>query len=156
MNLIYESKGNFDIDMSSQCLLLFSSDFRACIQFLECLFYKVVYRPIGGSDCRVWIMNQRKRKMLQRYKKSMGKMLEALVNLKTVLELKVRILGRDNKELGTAYANLAEAYMVALNYNDALPLCLKSLDFQISEFGANSLGMARYCNGTIRTGNRTR
>jgi tetratricopeptide (TPR) repeat protein len=101
-------------------------------------------------------MNQRKRKMLQRYKKSMGKMLEALVNLKTVLELKVRILGRDNKELGTAYANLAEAYMVALNYNDALPLCLKSLDFQISEFGANSLGMARYCNGTIRTGNRTR
>jgi tetratricopeptide (TPR) repeat protein len=97
----------------------------------------------NGSHSEIGLLVIEVNSQIAKVKKSMGKRWEALVNLKTVLELKIRIFGRDNKELGTAYANLAEAYMVALSHNDALPLCLKSLDIQKSEFGANSLEVAQ-------------
>ncbi|KAJ1693874.1 hypothetical protein LUZ63_010572 [Rhynchospora breviuscula] len=91
---------------------------------------------------------------IAKVKNAMGRRWEALANLKRILELKVATLGPDNKDLATAYVDLAEAYMLALNYNDALPLCLKSLEIQKLEFGANSLEVAkvRELLGVIYTG----
>ncbi|XP_078173958.1 protein KINESIN LIGHT CHAIN-RELATED 2-like isoform X1 [Carex rostrata] len=80
---------------------------------------------------------------IAKVKNSMGKRWEALVNFKRVVELKVRIFGPDNKEVGTAFGDLAEAYMFALKYNDALPFCLKSLEIRELELGANSLEVAK-------------
>lgn len=87
-------------------------------------------------------------------KTAMGRRREALLNLRRSLELKNSILEHNSRELGTAYKELAEACTAVLDFNEALPLCLKALEIYGAEFGADSAEVVqlRQLLGVIYTG----
>ncbi|XP_020586113.1 protein KINESIN LIGHT CHAIN-RELATED 2 [Phalaenopsis equestris] len=87
-------------------------------------------------------------------KTAMGRREEALLNLKTCLDLKEVILEPNSRELGVAYRDLAEAYAAVLNFKEALPLCEKALEIHLSQLGQNSVEVAhdRRLLGVIHTG----
>ncbi|RWW72049.1 hypothetical protein BHE74_00020168 [Ensete ventricosum] len=87
-------------------------------------------------------------------KTAMGRREEALVNLRKCLDLKVSILEPNSRELGTAHRDLAEAYAAVLNFNEALPFCLKALEIHKVQLGQNSVEVAhdRRLLGVIYTG----
>lgn len=87
-------------------------------------------------------------------KTAMGRREEALLNLKTCLELKESILEPNSRELGVAYRDLAEANAAVLNFKEALPLCERALEIHLSQLGQNSVEVAhdRRLLGVIYTG----
>ncbi|MBA0680686.1 hypothetical protein Goari_012373 [Gossypium aridum] len=87
-------------------------------------------------------------------KTAMGRREEALLNFKKALEIKEMTLGKDSKELGVGYRDLAEAYVSVLNFKEALPFGLKALEIHRKGLGHNSVEVAhdRRILGVIYTG----
>ncbi|KAK1355748.1 N-terminal acetyltransferase A, auxiliary subunit [Heracleum sosnowskyi] len=87
-------------------------------------------------------------------KTALGRREEALVHLRTCLEIKELTLEEDSKELGNANRDLAEAYVAVLNFNDALAHCLKAIEIHKAKYGLNSVEVAhdRRLLGVIYTG----
>ncbi|XP_017623478.1 protein KINESIN LIGHT CHAIN-RELATED 2-like isoform X1 [Gossypium arboreum] len=87
-------------------------------------------------------------------KTEMGRREEALLNFKKALEIKEMTLGKDSKELGVGYRDLAEAYVSVLNFKGALPFGLKALEVHRKGLGHNSVEVAhdRRILGVIYTG----
>lgn len=87
-------------------------------------------------------------------KTAMGRREEALVDLRKSLEIKEKLLEEDSKELGKANRDVAEAYVAVLNFNEALPFCLKALEIHKTHLGHNSVEVAndRRLLGVIYTG----
>ncbi|KAK6164488.1 hypothetical protein DH2020_001352 [Rehmannia glutinosa] len=87
-------------------------------------------------------------------KTAVGRREEALAHLRKALEIKERTLEEDSKELGKANRDVAEAYVVVLNFNEALPFCLKALEIHKRQLGHNSVEVAydRRLLGVIYTG----
>ncbi|MBA0554723.1 hypothetical protein Golob_013816 [Gossypium lobatum] len=87
-------------------------------------------------------------------KTAMGRRDEALLNFKKALEIKEMTLGKDSKELGVGYRDLAEAYVSVLNFKEALPFGLKALEIHRKGIGHNSVEVAhdRRILGVIYTG----
>lgn len=87
-------------------------------------------------------------------KTALGRREEAIVDLRKSLEIKERILDEDSKELGNANRDVAEAYVAVLNFNEALPFCLKALEIHKTHLGSNSVEVAfdRRVLGVIYTG----
>ncbi|MBA0737305.1 hypothetical protein Gogos_010775 [Gossypium gossypioides] len=87
-------------------------------------------------------------------KTAMGRREEALLNFKKALEIKEMTLGKDSKELGVGYRDLAEAYVSVLNFKEALPFGLKTLEIHRKGLGHNSVEVAhdRRILGVIYTG----
>ncbi|KAF6175017.1 hypothetical protein GIB67_039565 [Kingdonia uniflora] len=87
-------------------------------------------------------------------KTAMGRREEALVDHKSCLELQEKLLDANSREIGVANRELAEAYVAVLNFNEALPHCLKALDIHKNELGNNSVEVAhdRRLLGVIYTG----
>nr|KJB25994.1 hypothetical protein B456_004G220300 [Gossypium raimondii] len=75
-------------------------------------------------------------------KTAMGRREEALLNFKKALEIKEMTLGKDSKELGVGYRDLAEAYVSVLNFKEALPFGLKALEIHRKGLGHNSVEVA--------------
>ena len=75
-------------------------------------------------------------------KTALGRREDALENLKKCLEIKEAIMGPNCRELGVANRDLAEAYVSVLNFNEALPYCLKALEIHRDELGENSVEVA--------------
>ncbi|MCL7041382.1 hypothetical protein MKW94_028744 [Papaver nudicaule] len=80
---------------------------------------------------------------LANVKTALGRREEALVNLKTCLELKKYVLEPDSREMGVAYREMAEAYVAVLNFKEGLPYCLKALEIHKKQPGDNSVEVAR-------------
>lgn len=76
-------------------------------------------------------------------KTAMGRREEALENLKKCLEIKEMVLEKDCRELGVAYRGMAEGYIAALDFKEALPYVLKALEIHEKELGKNSVEVAR-------------
>ncbi|WOG94908.1 hypothetical protein DCAR_0314205 [Daucus carota subsp. sativus] len=87
-------------------------------------------------------------------KTALGRREEALVNLRTCLEIKEMTLEEDSKELGNANRDLAEAYVAVLNFKDGLAHCLKAMEIHKRKYGLNSVEVAhdRRLLGVIYTG----
>nr|GMD71110.1 protein KINESIN LIGHT CHAIN-RELATED 1 [Ipomoea batatas] len=87
-------------------------------------------------------------------KTAMGRREEALVNLRKSLELKEMSLEENSRELGKANRDVAEAYVAVLNFDEALPFCLKALEIHKGQLGNNSVEVAhdRRLLGIIYTG----
>lgn len=87
-------------------------------------------------------------------KTALGRREEALVHLRTCLEIKELTLEEDSKELGNANRDLAEAYVAVLNFNEALAHCLKAIEIHKAKYGLNSVEVAhdRRLLGVIYTG----
>lgn len=87
-------------------------------------------------------------------KTAMGRREEALENLRNSLEIKEFLLGKDSREVGNAYRDLAEAYVAILNFKEGLPYCMKALDVHTTLLGDNSVEVAhdRRLLGVIYTG----
>ncbi|MBA0854185.1 hypothetical protein Goshw_027254 [Gossypium schwendimanii] len=77
-----------------------------------------------------------------------------VLNFKKALEIKEMTLGKDSKELGVGYRDLAEAYVSVLNFKEALPFGLKALEIHRKGIGHNSVEVAhdRRILGVIYTG----
>ncbi|KAK6164470.1 hypothetical protein DH2020_001334 [Rehmannia glutinosa] len=87
-------------------------------------------------------------------KTAVGRREEALAHLRKALEIKEKTLEEDSKELGKANRDVAEAYVAVLNFNEALPFCLKALEIHKRQLGHNSVEVAydRKLLGVIYTG----
>ncbi|GMP99435.1 hypothetical protein CsSME_00046905 [Camellia sinensis var. sinensis] len=87
-------------------------------------------------------------------KTAMGRREEALGNLRNCLEIKEMTLEKNSREIGNANRDLAEAYVVVLNFKEALPFCLKALEIHKGQLGNNSVEVAhdRRLLGVIYTG----
>lgn len=148
-NIFQKSDGSWSFQFARSLLLLgkVSLKLKKYEESLDALNASlVIFSSLeegNGSNSEIGLLVAEVNSQIAKVKNSMGKRWEALVNQRTALEIKVRIMGPDNKELGTAYRDLAEAYMTALNYKDAVPLYLKSLEIQKLEFGANSIEVAK-------------
>ncbi|KAG9451904.1 hypothetical protein H6P81_004808 [Aristolochia fimbriata] len=80
--------------------------------------------------------------LLANTKTAVGRREEAIVNLRKCLEIKESILEPDSRELGVANRDLAEAYVAVLNFQQALPLCMKALEIHKRQLGSNSVEVA--------------
>ncbi|KAL7174319.1 hypothetical protein ACSBR2_033559 [Camellia fascicularis] len=60
-------------------------------------------------------------------KTAMGRREEALGNLRNCLEIKEMTSEKNSREIGNANRDLVEAYVVVLNFKEALSFCLKAL-----------------------------
>lgn len=91
---------------------------------------------------------------LSNVKMAMGRREEAIGNLRKCLEIKEMTLEEDSKELGKANRDLAEAYVSVLNFNEALPFCMKAFEIHKRQLGLNSVEVAhdRRLLGVIYTG----
>eukprot|EP00262_Sarcandra_glabra_P009493 TRINITY_DN23900_c0_g1_i1.p1 TRINITY_DN23900_c0_g1~~TRINITY_DN23900_c0_g1_i1.p1 ORF type:complete len:664 (-),score=103.31 TRINITY_DN23900_c0_g1_i1:208-2199(-) len=96
----------------------------------------------GCSDFDIRPVSHAIQLQLANTKTAMGRREEALVNLRKCLDLKEMILEPNSRELGKANRDLAEAYAAVLNFNEALPLCLKALEIHKSQLGHNSVEVA--------------
>lgn len=87
-------------------------------------------------------------------KTAMGRRREALINLRKSLDLKRSILEHTSREMGAAYKDLAEAYVVVLDFDEALPLALRALEIYGEQFGEYSAEVVqiRRLLGVIYTG----
>ncbi|XP_064965055.1 protein KINESIN LIGHT CHAIN-RELATED 2 isoform X2 [Musa acuminata AAA Group] len=87
-------------------------------------------------------------------KTAMGRRREALINLRKSLDLKRSILEHTSSEMGAAYKDLAEAYVVVLDFDEALPLALRALEIYGEQFGEYSAEVVqiRRLLGVIYTG----
>lgn len=108
----------------------------------------------GSSEFDIRPVSHAVQLLLANAKTAMGRREEALLNLRRCLELKESILEPNSKEMGVACRDLAEAYAAVLNFNEALPLCLKALEIHKAQLGQNSVEVAhdRRLLGVIYTG----
>ncbi|KAG0476159.1 hypothetical protein HPP92_013000 [Vanilla planifolia] len=72
---------------------------------------------------------------LSNTKAAMGRRWEALSNLQKSLDMHLLILEPDSLELGRACKDVAEAYAGVLEFDKALPLCLKALNIFEAKLG---------------------
>ncbi|KAJ3682519.1 hypothetical protein LUZ60_015092 [Juncus effusus] len=160
LNLFHKSDGGWSIQVAKALRLLGSVSFKLkrFDESLESFHASVeIIDSLESDDCsdsEIGLLSIELNSQIAKIKTSIGKRWDALVYLKRVLDLKVAIFGPKNKELGLFYRDLAEAYAVVTDFNQALPLCFKSLEIQKSEFGDNSLEVAkiRELIGVIHTG----
>jgi tetratricopeptide (TPR) repeat protein len=91
---------------------------------------------------------------LSNVKSALGRREEAIEHLVKCLEIKEKLLGENDKEIGGACRHLAEAYVELLRFKEALPICLKAVDIHTSQLGRNSVEVAhdRRLLGIIYTG----
>ncbi|THG18866.1 hypothetical protein TEA_026699 [Camellia sinensis var. sinensis] len=75
-------------------------------------------------------------------KTAMGRREEALVNLRNCLEIKEMTLEKNSREIGNANRDLVVAYVAVLNFQEALPFCLKALEIHKGQLGNNSVEVA--------------
>ncbi|KAM7252064.1 hypothetical protein ACFE04_023947 [Oxalis oulophora] len=75
-------------------------------------------------------------------KTAMGWREEALEKLKKCLEIKDLTLDEESKELGVWHRDLAEAFVAILNFKEALPYALNTLDIHKSGLGLNLVEVA--------------
>ncbi|KAL6645186.1 hypothetical protein ACP70R_016794 [Stipagrostis hirtigluma subsp. patula] len=80
---------------------------------------------------------------LARTKTAMGRRWEAVGDLRRALELKSGCLKEGSVELGDACREVAEAYAGVLDFDKALPLCLKALKIAERRFGEDSAEAAK-------------
>ncbi|XVF80971.1 hypothetical protein PTKIN_Ptkin15bG0118800 [Pterospermum kingtungense] len=79
---------------------------------------------------------------LANVKTAMGRRDEALENLKKALNIMEMNLEKDSKELGMAYRDLADGYLLVSNLKEALPFSLKALEIHKEELGHHSVEVA--------------
>ncbi|CAN6314044.1 unnamed protein product [Urochloa humidicola] len=91
---------------------------------------------------------------LARAKMAVGRRWDAVGNLRRALELKGAYLDQGSAELGDAYRDVAEAYAGVLDFDKALPLCMKALGIAEGRFGEDSteVAKARRLLAVIHTG----
>ncbi|KAL6902362.1 hypothetical protein ACP4OV_005238 [Aristida adscensionis] len=80
---------------------------------------------------------------LARAKMALGRRWDAVGDLRRALELKSRCLEEGSVELGDAFRDVAEAYAGVLDFDKALPLCLKALYVAEGRFGEGSEEVAK-------------
>ncbi|CAL4920783.1 unnamed protein product [Urochloa decumbens] len=80
---------------------------------------------------------------LARAKMAVGRRWDAVGNLRRALELKGAYLDQGSAELGDAYRDVAEAYAGVLEFDKALPLCMKALGIAEGRFGEDSTEVAK-------------
>uniref|UniRef100_A0A0A9D8B4 MalT-like TPR region domain-containing protein n=1 Tax=Arundo donax TaxID=35708 RepID=A0A0A9D8B4_ARUDO len=74
---------------------------------------------------------------------AVGRRWDAVGDLQRALELKSRCLEQGSEELGETYRVVAEAYAGVLDFDKALPLCLKALEIVEGRFGEESAEVAK-------------
>ncbi|TVU48368.1 hypothetical protein EJB05_08002, partial [Eragrostis curvula] len=80
---------------------------------------------------------------LARAKTTEGRRWDAVADLRRALELKAVFLEAGSGELGDTYRDVAEAYAGVLDFDKALPLCLKALEIAEGRPGENSTEVAK-------------
>ncbi|XP_062209900.1 uncharacterized protein LOC133911601 [Phragmites australis] len=80
---------------------------------------------------------------LARTKTAVGRRWDAVGDLRRALELKCRFLEERSVELGDTYRDVAEAYAGVLDFDKALPLCLKALEIAEGRFGDDATEVAK-------------
>ncbi|KAF5930279.1 hypothetical protein HYC85_031152 [Camellia sinensis] len=75
-------------------------------------------------------------------KTAMGRREEVLVNLRNCLEIKEMTSEKNSREIGNANRDLAVAYVAVLNFQEALPFCLKALEINKGQLGSNLVEVA--------------
>ncbi|XP_068650715.1 protein KINESIN LIGHT CHAIN-RELATED 1 [Aristolochia californica] len=114
----------------------------ACLKVGQHMESEGKIEEMGSSNFDIRPVNHAVQLLLANSKTAVGRREEAIVNLRKCLEIKESILDPDSRELGVANRDLAEAYVAVLNFQEALPLCLKALEIHKMQLGSNSVEVA--------------
>nr|CAB3474951.1 unnamed protein product [Digitaria exilis] len=99
--------------------------------------------PARRGDPEVAAVGAAVYEQLAHAKMAVGRRWDAVGDLRRALELRTGCLDEGSAELGDAYRDVAEAYAGVLDFDKALPLCLKSLGIAEQRFGEDSAEVAK-------------